>query len=164
MTRSELEKIIDGLIIRAKNLFLKVGYISPMVFFCYPEGRITPIPMRMRNDREKEKMAFIIKKIVDQTQAEAVIIIHESWLSIVKPKGRSKEDILEEFNRLPPSQRSDRLEVITIHGKCIGGEVGKIIKIIRNDKKINLEEMPLEDEPFNFNWESRFTKNCFLFH
>ncbi len=160
ITKEKLKEIITITLEKAKGAMQKDGHLFPLVLFVYSNGTIIPVPMKMKDEREKQQMAQVIKKVVTTTKAKAVITVTEGWMVYESTKNKTKEQIFKEYAEKPASQRPDRVEVIMVVGKSAAGSYGITTKIIRSDNN----QISFNDGEQGYDYESRFTQELFINH
>lgn len=145
------------LVDKAKENLLRDGRVQPVTLFFYPDANIRALKMNTESERTKQADARLIEQIVTTTGPEAVATIIEGWMSVIHSDKRvSKEEIKKikaEYNKRPPSQRTDRKECIVVQIKTQQGQVMKMTEIVRDGDKITFKD----EKETALSYESKFT-------
>ena len=97
------------------------GQLEPVAFFRagahpqlpdLPQGMIVPCQMQMPgSDRGKDAVAQVLRELVQQTDADLVLLVLESWM--VQPSTREAQYFRQEgCFQVPPSQHPNRIEIV----------------------------------------------------
>lgn len=80
--------------------------VTPMAFI-YAFGAVAPLPLPWRNDRDKDRMMYALRKVCEQPEVSAYAIVSEAWMVSVTPTEESALNVM-------PSQHPRRVECIQI--------------------------------------------------
>lgn len=156
MLKSELKAIMKENLEKAKFLLLRDGYVAPVAFIC-SGYQIGILPLNFKDQKEKEIQIFILKKIVEESKAEAVIMITESWVV-----STNKDDMTKIIKEpIIPSKHPKREECIFVTGECEEGVITIMQKFKKKGKKIIFgKDEEMQDPKYNkFNFGIRNIRN-----
>ena len=124
MKKEELEHIMEEILENAKSLLSRDGYIAPVAFLCIG-NEIRVIPLNFKNREEKERQVVLLTKVARLENADALIMVAESWYVI------SNKPSLE----IEPSKHPMRKECIFVIGEYEEGDITISQQFEREDKE-----------------------------
>lgn len=112
MKKEELEHAMKGILEDAKSLLSRDGRLVPVAFIC-TGNEIGITPLNFKNREEKERQAMLLAEVVKLKNADALIMVAESWYVT------SNDPNL----KIEPSKHPMRKECICVMGECEEGNI-----------------------------------------
>ncbi len=136
MKKAVLKDFMEFDLEKAKFLLLKDKKLVPVAFL-HTGNHIKVIGLSFKDNEEKNLQIYLLKKLVKEEHADAIIVLAESWYVIT-----------DEIS-IEPSKHPMRKECISIFGECEEGNIN-ITQIFENKdgeitfgKRIDFEEQIL---------------------
>lgn len=110
MNKDELIENMEHFIEKAKFLLERDGYLVPVAFL-FSGDNIGVIGLNFKDQREKQMTMLALKKKADENDADAIIVVVESWY--ISSPGDKKIVKVKDLGSHP-----DRKECIFVFGEC----------------------------------------------
>ena len=95
-----MDKLIEGLIERAKENLKKDGYLAPVIIAMKGDKLLAPILLQFKCDNEKYATYKIIGKIAKKLAADRIILINDVALKMYDTK--DSEHVMKNYNTMSP--------------------------------------------------------------
>ena len=160
MKPEEIELIADRTLASAKLLVQSGKALQPLVFFFKGGISVSKVlEMKLGSEEEKIMTEEMIKSIVRMIHAEAVAVVTEAWMVMVKPEDKLKnsKEAWDAAKKMgPPSNHPDRKECILVTVVSPQKGAYRMSEIVRGkDKTTFVDEKTFPEMEV----ESRWTKN-----
>lgn len=152
----DLKQITETFKEDAKKILQKHKCLAPFVFFLTNKKNekgqyeVTAMPLRFKDEQEKEKLAEVIKQAIKKLDAFAIITVMEGYM--LKANDRKEMDKwIGKINKHP-----ERVEVIFINGISRKEKIGYCVEFEKKDNEIIFKEETIVD-----NLGGRFADDLF---
>jgi hypothetical protein len=131
LAKSILDRAKEGSIEAAKD-----GEDFMPMFFAYVGNVVRPLPMP-NYTKNRELHQCIMRAAIENLNADGYLFVMEAWFAEYKDEPQPGTD-----DFVPPSQRTDREEMLLVHGMSrAGDQAGYCCKIKRHGHKLTFGEV-----------------------
>ena len=146
--------MVEVILKTAKQLLLKDGHHSPMIFAVTEnEAIICPIGQFLQTEEGKDSVGDMVRSIIAKFNAQGIGMVTESWM-VKAGDGVKSEDLLH----IQASKHPARIEVlITSANWNDGSQYVRILRMVRDNQGKVTQLVELEDESGLSELSGRFT-------